>query len=125
MYGISQLILQFSFGTMFYFSTLIIRDTPDFNLYYIIQGSFSIVWAGWYAGNNFYFLPDVYAGIKAAKTLFSILDEEDEEQIQTKIKSQQLKDPISGEIELKNVTFTYPNAPLPIITDFSIKINKG
>lgn len=34
----------------------------------------AIAWAGWYAGNNFYFMPDVYAGKKAAANLFGILD---------------------------------------------------
>lgn len=44
----------------------------------------SITWAGWYAGNNFYFMPDVVAGKTSAQNLFNILDTEDEYQMQVR-----------------------------------------
>ena len=62
LYGLSQLILMFTFGVLFYFGALIMRDNPDVNLLNIFYSIMSITWAGWYAGNNFYFMPDVLSG---------------------------------------------------------------
>lgn len=70
LYGFSQLILQFTFGVLFYFGALIMRDNPDVSLLNIFYGIMTITWAGWYSGNNFYFMPDVVEGKQSAKTLF-------------------------------------------------------
>ena len=50
------------------------RDNPDISLTYIFYAIMSITWAGWYAGNNFYFMPDVLSGKKSARNLFNVLD---------------------------------------------------
>jgi len=34
----------------------------------------AITWAGWYSGNNFYFMPDAVSGQDSARNLFTILD---------------------------------------------------
>jgi len=59
LYGFSQLILFFTFAMLFYFGTLVIRDNPDVTLVQILSSVLVIQFAGWYAGNNFYFMPDV------------------------------------------------------------------
>lgn len=51
------------------------RDHPEVSLLDIFYSSMVIIWAGWYAGNNFYFMPDVVSSHTSAKNLFSILDE--------------------------------------------------
>lgn len=84
LYGFSQLILQFTFGVLFYFGALIMRDNPEVKLLNILYAIMSITWAGWYAGNNFYFMPDVVAGKTSAQNLFNILDTEDEYQMQVR-----------------------------------------
>jgi len=58
------------------------KDNPDVSLLNILYAIMSITWAGWYAGNNFYFMPDVVTGVRSAKNLFGILDTEDEYQMQ-------------------------------------------
>jgi len=50
------------------------RDDPDVKLLNILYAIMSITWAGWYSGNNFYFMPDVVAGKISAQNLFKILD---------------------------------------------------
>ena len=74
LYGLSQLILQFTFGVLFYFGAVIMRDNPDVAQLDIFYAIMAITWAGWYAGNNFYFMPDVVSGQESAKNLFMILD---------------------------------------------------
>jgi hypothetical protein len=51
----------------------------------------AIAWAGWYSGNNFYFMPDVLSGKQSAKNLFMILDDEDEDQKQVRLGSKLVK----------------------------------
>ena len=77
LYGMSQLILQFTFGCLFYFGTLIMRDDPNVSQLNIFYAIMAIAWAGWYVGNTFYFMPDVLAGKESARNLFMVLDEED------------------------------------------------
>lgn len=70
------------------------RDNPDVSLLNIFYAIMTITWAGWYAGNNFYFMPDMVNGRKSAENLFKILDSEDEDQLQDRLKSKKLKNPI-------------------------------
>jgi ABC-type multidrug transport system fused ATPase/permease subunit len=125
LYGFSQLILLFTFGVLFYFGALIMRDNPDVSLLNIFYGIMTITWAGWYSGNNFYFMPDVVTGKQSAENLFMILDSEDEDQIQIKQNSQLLKTPIEGRIEFKNVTFSYDRTSEPTLNSISLLIKKG
>ena len=74
------------------------RDNPDVSLLNIFYAIMAITWAGWYAGNTFYFMPDIISGNQSAKNLFSILDEEDEDQWQIKHGSKNLTTPIEGNI---------------------------
>jgi hypothetical protein len=46
------------------------KDNPDVSLLNIFYGIMTITWAGWYSGNNFYFMPDVVEGKQSAKSLF-------------------------------------------------------
>lgn len=125
LYGLSQLILLFTFGVLFYFGALIMRDNPDVSLLNIFYSIMSITWAGWYAGNNFYFMPDVLAGKESAKNLFHILDEEDEEQKQIRMESKLLKTPIQGDIELKNVNFKFNPNDENVLNGITFKVRRG
>jgi hypothetical protein len=62
LYGLSQLILQFTFGILFFFGALIMRDDSSVSQLNIFYAIMAIAWAGWYAGNTFYFMPDVVSG---------------------------------------------------------------
>jgi hypothetical protein len=77
LYGFSQLILLFTFGVLFYFGAKIMKENSDVTLLNIFYGIMTITWAGWYSGNNFYFMPDLVSGKKSAENLFAILDTED------------------------------------------------
>lgn len=74
------------------------KDNSDVTLINIFYGIMTITWAGWYSGNNFYFMPDLVSGKKSAENLFTILDAEDEDQLQTRHDSKRLKEEIQGNI---------------------------
>lgn len=38
------------------------RDNSDVTLLDILYSIMVIAWSGWYAGNNFYFMPDLVSG---------------------------------------------------------------
>ena len=76
------MIVFFNAGLLFYFGTVILRDNPEVKLLHILYAIMTIIWSGWYAGNNFYFMPDVAQAKESAMNIFQILDEEDEDQQQ-------------------------------------------
>jgi hypothetical protein len=50
------------------------------------------------AGNNFQFMPEMANAKSSAASIFQILDEDDEDQLQIKSASKLLKTPIKGHI---------------------------
>jgi ATP-binding cassette subfamily B (MDR/TAP) protein 1 len=100
------------------------RDNPDVSLLNIFYAIMAITWAGWYAGNNFYFMPDVVEGKRSAQALFDILDTEDEDQLQVRHGSKMQKTPIRGNIEFRNVSFGYKKGQTTI-ANLSLTIKQG
>ena len=125
LFGFSQLILLFTFGLLFYFGALIMRDDSSVTLLDILYAVMVIAWSGWYAGNNFYFMPDLLAGTQSAGNLFTILDTEDEEQKQANRGSKMLKTPIEGKIVFKNLKFRYDKKADPTLRKINFTIEKG
>lgn len=100
------------------------KDNSDVTLINIFYGIMTITWAGWYSGNNFYFMPDLVSGKKSAENLFSILDAEDEDQLQTRQNSKRSKEEIKGDIEFNNVAFGYHGSTITL-PDLNLSIKKG
>jgi ATP-binding cassette, subfamily B (MDR/TAP), member 1 len=125
LYGLSQLILQFTFGVLFYFGTLIMRDDPSVSQLNVFYAIMAIAWAGWYAGNTFYFMPDVLSGKRSAQNLFMILDDEDEDQKQVRLGSKLSTKAIEGNIEVRDIAFKYNPTDDPILDGISLTIKKG
>jgi len=74
------------------------------------------------SGSNSYYIGDIEASENAAKSIFTILDSVDEEEL-SKGKSSPAQ--LDGEIEFKNVTFKYPQRDLEVLKDVSLKIPAG
>ena len=125
LYGLSQLILQFTFGVLFYFGTLIMRDDPNVSQLNVFYAIMAIAWAGWYAGNTFYFMPDVLSGKRSAQNLFMILDDEDEDQKQVRLGSKLSTKAIEGNIEVRDIGFKYNPTDDHILDGISLTIKKG
>jgi len=71
LYGLSQFFIFFSFAMLFWLGSLILRDNGgSVAVVDVFIAIFAIVWSGWTAGNNFFFLPDIGAGERGAARLF-------------------------------------------------------
>ena len=79
LFGLSQFFIFFSFAILFWTGALFRRDNSDLEIVDIFTAIFAIVWAGWTAGNNFFFMPDIVQGERSAANLFYLLDRKDEE----------------------------------------------
>ena len=92
----------FAFGLLFYLGALIKQryNTSTKDIFYAVM---AIVWSGWYAGHNFYFMPDVAAAKQSARNLFTVLDQEDEDGIQERMNSKKFTGPIHGKIEVNQL----------------------
>jgi hypothetical protein len=62
LYGLSQLFLFFNIAVVTYFGALVMKDNPNVSLMNVLVAMLTITTAGWYTGNNFYFMPDIGAG---------------------------------------------------------------
>jgi ATP-binding cassette subfamily B (MDR/TAP) protein 1 len=69
------------------------------------------------------FAPDIGSAVNAASSIFKILDHKPTIDIDDP--RQNVRTPIVGNIEFKNVTFKYPTRPKTIFRDFNFKINAG
>ena len=70
---------------------------------------YSLIFTCMTVGNNIFFIPGIASVKKSAISIFEILDEKDEDQLQVEENSEMLKTPIRGFIEFKNVSFKYPS----------------
>jgi hypothetical protein len=62
LYGFSQFLILFCFAFLFWLGAIFRRDVPGIETIDIFTAIFAIVWAGWTAGNNFFFMPDIAQG---------------------------------------------------------------
>lgn len=82
-YGLAQTVNFIVFGILFYVGTIFIRDY-GVKLVDVFTAIYAIFFAGVTIGNNMTFLPDINEAKLAAAHIFSILDQEDERQLQTR-----------------------------------------
>jgi ATP-binding cassette subfamily B (MDR/TAP) protein 1 len=59
LYGLSQFLIFSSFAFLFWLGSIIRKDNDNISTHYIFTAIFAIVWSGWTAGNNFFFMPDI------------------------------------------------------------------
>jgi ATP-binding cassette subfamily B (MDR/TAP) protein 1 len=77
LYGLCQFLVFVSFAILFWIGSIILRDHGNVLVEDAFIAIFAIVWAGWTAGNNFFFLPDIGAGKRGAARLFELNDSKD------------------------------------------------
>ena len=124
MYGLSQIILFLVFGLIFYLG-VIFMNRNGLQISDVFTAIYAIVFSGMTAGNNAHFMPDMAAGKKAAASIFQILDEKDEDQLQEESGSKMLKNKIEGEISFKNVSFKYESRDHHVFRDLSFDVKEG
>lgn len=88
-YGLSRFVMFVNFAVIFYVGTLFVRDY-GVSFGDIFTALFAIMFAAMRTGNNMQFMPDIAASKNSAANLFSIMDGEDEDQLQEKQQSRMI-----------------------------------
>lgn len=93
--------------------TLVFKD--------LFQSLMGIMFGALGVSNSLAFAPDVGAAKAAAMSVFEVLDTKPAIDIDEP--SQNVRTPIRGDIEFRNVTFKYPSREKHIFKNFNLKIN--
>ena len=126
LYGLSQFIMFLIFGLIFYLGAIFVRDNEDAELMDMFTAVYAILFAGMTAGNNAHFAPDAAACKIAAAHLFSILDSDDEDQIQFNQNSKMLTKGVEGgNIEIKDIAFKYETRSDYVFKKMSLFVKVG
>jgi ATP-binding cassette subfamily B (MDR/TAP) protein 1 len=73
LFGISQLIMFFVFGLIFFLGTVFKRDN-NLAIINVFTAIYAIFFSAMTVGNNSHFMPDIEEGKLAAARLFSVID---------------------------------------------------
>ena len=95
LYGISFFVLFLVYGLIFYLSSIFIRDN-NLNITNAFSAAFLVLFSGVVAGNNAKMMPDVSMLKVSCVKLFSLIDEQDEDQIQRRKGSRLMDKEIKG-----------------------------
>ncbi|CAD8083497.1 unnamed protein product [Paramecium sonneborni] len=110
-------------GYLFFMGTLLLYydDLPVLGIY---QTILAIIFAVVGGAKDIYFQSDNNKAKQAINYYFNLLDVEDELQKEDKLKSQKLKVPILGNLEFKDVTFSYPQRPnIFVLNNLNLRID--
>lgn len=76
LFGVSQLMMFFVFGLIFFLGTIFKRD-HGLRIDEVFTAIYAIFFAAMTVGNNSHFMPDIQEGKLAAARLFEVIDGED------------------------------------------------
>jgi ATP-binding cassette subfamily B (MDR/TAP) protein 1 len=69
LYGLTQIIMFFVFGLIFYLGTIFLRDN-GLDIANVFTAIYAIMFSGMTAGNNSHFMPDAAAAKTSAINIF-------------------------------------------------------
>jgi len=121
-FGLSQFVNFGIYAFVFYIGAKFLTN-PDVGLDFqgMLQSIFGIMFAAMGAGNAMQFAPDVGSATNAAIDIFKILDTKPAIDIDDP--KQNVKKPIKGDIEFRNIWFKYPSREKQILKGLNLKIN--
>ena len=123
-FGFSQ-FLNFGIYAMIFYIGARFLTNPDTGVDFqgMLQSIFGIMFAAMGAGNAMHFAPDLGAATNAAIDIFKILDTKPA--IDVDDPKQNVRKPIKGDIEFRNVWFKYPSREKQIFKGLNFKINSS
>ena len=124
MYGMSSFVQFSSIGLIFFLSAVYIRD-HNLSIDGSMEAIFLVLFASVSAGNNAIYMSDISTGRTGAKTIFNVIDLEDEHEARRNSNSKMLKQPIKGDIEFIDVDFKYKSRDHLTLNKFNLKIRQG
>lgn len=86
LFGSSQLVMFVVFALVFYIGTIFVKNY-GVSFVDVFTAIYALIFAAMTAGNNSQMMPDLAACKTSAAYLFTVLDGEDEDQLQIKDKS--------------------------------------
>lgn len=119
LFAVSQLIMFFVFGLIFFLGTVFKRDN-NLGIDNVFTAIYAIFFSAMTVGNNSHFMPDIEEGKLAAARLFEVIDGEDEDQLQVKENSKMIKTPIEGHIVIENLNFKYDSRHTNVFNGFNL-----
>ena len=109
-FGLSMLLIQSTIGTAMYLEDVVLAKIPFKSTIEIVVSMVVPMWCGWISGNNFFFIAHAGSGKESARSIFKLLEEKTEAEIQSFRVSRTIRplpSEIKGRIEFKNVSFKY------------------
>ncbi|EAS02072.1 multidrug resistance protein-like transporter family ABC domain protein (macronuclear) [Tetrahymena thermophila SB210] len=123
-FGFSQFVMFATYSIIFICSAAFVRDY-GVSMKDMFISVYAIMFAAFGAGNNNQVMNDSGNAKNACKSLFQILDSQDEIQ-QSQLKENSLiKTGVLGDIEFKNVSFKYPNREAQVFDQLSFTVKRG
>ena len=119
-FGFGQFMLFFVYAFVFLVAGAFMRD-GGLGFKDLFQSVMSIMFAAFGTSNALAFAPDVGSAKAAAISVFKIFDTKPAIDIDDP--SQNVRTPIRGDIEFRNVTFKYPSREKHVFKNFNLKIN--
>lgn len=122
-YGVSQLCLFGSYGLgLWYGAQLVKKGKAQFGD--IIRVFMVLIIAAFAIAETLALAPDIMKGGQALASVFFVLDRKTE--IDADDPKSEVVETVTGDIEFKNVAFTYPNRPdVQIFKDLNLKVRAG
>ena len=121
-FGFGQMMLFLVYAIVFLVGGAFLRDSA-IEFKDLFQSIMGIMFAAMGTSNALAFAPDVGSAKASAISVFEIFDTKPAIDIDEP--SQNVRTPIRGEIEFRNVTFKYPSRQKHIFKNFNLKINSS
>ena len=119
-FGFGQMMLFLVYAIIFLVGGAFMRDS-SLKFKDLFQSIMGIMFAAFGTSNALAFAPDVGSAKASAVNIFEIFDTKPAIDIDEP--SQNVRTPIRGEIEFRDVTFKYPSRQKHIFKNFNLKIN--
>lgn len=122
-YGVSQLCLFGSYGLGLWYGAKLVKQ-GDANFGDIIRVFMVLIIAAFAIAETLALAPDIMKGGQAVSSVFFVLDRRTE--IDADDPKSEVVETVTGDIEFKNVCFSYPNRPdVQIFKDLNLKVRAG
>ena len=120
-FGYLILVLYFMYGCASWYGAYLIKY-EGLPFEYMVFAFFSTQFATWAMTIVGALTPDIESGIQAAKNLFKVIDYRP---IIDATSKTGLKNPLEGDLEFRNVSFTYPLREVKVLNSLSFRIGPG
>lgn len=122
-YGLSQFFLYSSYGLALWYSSVLVKSSKA-HFSEVLKVFMVLIITAFGVAETLALAPDIVKGSAALASVFEILDRKTAIDPDSPLGEEVTR--VQGEIELKHVSFAYPQRPdIHIFTNFDLKVKKG